>query len=63
MAETFTVEVEFTDRTTSNGAFVTEAKVVQVLAGGEQEASLVAAQIVASTIDADSMVVQTTVAA
>lgn len=59
MSGHFTVEVDFTDRTVRDGAFDVRTVVATVLANGDSEATLVAAQIVAATIHQDSMVTAT----
>lgn len=56
-----TFVVEFTDRRRAGGAFITDTAFVTVLADTDTEATLVAAQMAASTIPAGSMVTRTTI--
>ncbi len=62
MAErTFTVDVDWTDRTRSGGRFTTFTHRASVAAFNDTEAACVAAQLVACCIGPDDMVIATRV--
>lgn len=53
----FTVDVDFTDRSVRDGAFVQFTKTVAVLAADGDDATLAACQVVACLIGVDDMVI------
>lgn len=55
----FTVDVDFTDRTRTAGRFTTFTHHTTVLADTDHDATLVAAQMVASVIGDDDMIIAT----